>query len=51
MAVDWVTGNVYWTNGGSAAILVSDRDGRFTSTLITKDLRKPRAICVDPEKG
>ncbi|XP_043215670.1 prolow-density lipoprotein receptor-related protein 1-like [Amphibalanus amphitrite] len=51
LAVDWVTGNLYWTDGGSSAIRVSDRDGRFTSTLITKGLKKPRAICVDPENG
>ncbi|XP_037089708.1 vitellogenin receptor-like [Pollicipes pollicipes] len=51
LAVDWVTGNLYWTDGGSSSILVSERDGRFKKTLITEGLRKPRAICVDPEAG
>jgi len=49
--VDWVTGNLYWTDGGAASIQVSDRDGKFRRTLITEGLTKPRAICVDPEQG
>ncbi|KAI8496523.1 Low-density lipoprotein receptor- protein 2 [Branchiostoma belcheri] len=51
IAVDWVSGLLYWTDAGTNKIEVSMLDGRYRKTLISNNLDKPAAIAVNPEKG
>uniref|UniRef100_A0A146LA52 Very low-density lipoprotein receptor n=2 Tax=Lygus hesperus TaxID=30085 RepID=A0A146LA52_LYGHE len=51
LAVDWVHGNIYWTDTGKKTIEVSDLGGNNRKTLISTGLEEPRALVVDPEEG
>lgn len=51
LACDWLARNLYWTNGDSRRIEVSNLDGRFRKVLFWNGLYKPRAIAVDPNNG
>lgn len=49
--VDYISGNVYWTDGVKKKIEVSKLDGSNRKTLIGWSLNKPGAIVVDPIEG
>ena len=51
IAVDWIYGNIYWTDTGNDRVEVSRQDGSFRKTIIDTDLDEPRAIAVDPNEG
>lgn len=51
LAVDWLGGNLYWTDDGLKIISVSKLDGSLRKTLIKDNLTHPRDIEVDPVNG
>ncbi|MCJ8744681.1 hypothetical protein PDJAM_G00121590 [Pangasius djambal] len=51
IAVDWVAGNLYWTDSGRDVIEVAQMNGLHRKTLISGMIDEPYAIVVDPMRG
>lgn len=51
LAVDWIGGNLYWTDMQTDLIEVSDLDGRWRMALISDNLTSPRGLALDPRDG
>jgi hypothetical protein len=51
LAVDWVTGNIYFTDSEAKRIGVCTNNGSACSILVDKYMDKPRAIVLLPTEG
>ncbi|XP_077974467.1 prolow-density lipoprotein receptor-related protein 1-like isoform X1 [Styela clava] len=51
IAVDWVGGNLYWSDRVVETIEVSSTSGAFRKTLVNEGLDEPRAIALNPQLG
>ncbi|CAG0879500.1 unnamed protein product [Darwinula stevensoni] len=57
IAVDWVAGNLYWTETDRSStrsrgrIVVAKLDGRYRHSLITSGLEMPSSVVVNPGRG
>ena len=49
--MDWIAGNLYWTDTGRNSIEVARISGKARKVLVSTDLDEPRAISVHPVKG
>ena len=51
LSVDWISGNLFWTDFTNREIKVFNLDGSVSANLISHGLKRPRDIVVDPMKG
>ena len=51
IAVDWITGKLYWSDAWKQTIEVSDLRGQYRRVLIKSDIDMPRAIALHPNNG
>lgn len=51
LAVDWITGKLYWIDSNLDQIEVAKLNGDMRATLIAGGMEHPRAIALDPGQG
>lgn len=51
IAVDWVAGNIFWSDSKRGVIEVARLDGSNQHVLLSNEVGKPASIAVDPIKG
>lgn len=51
LAVDWITGNIYFTDSERQHIGVCTNDGLNCAVLVNDDVDKPRGIVLHPNEG
>lgn len=52
LAIDWVTGKLYWVDAGTESIEVCVlSDGSHRKILYYTDVDQPRALSLDPARG
>lgn len=51
LSVDWVSNHIYWTDTKAKTIEIANYDGSARRVLVSRNLRGPRNIVVDPVSG
>lgn len=51
IAVDWITGNLYFSDAMYMHIAVCSNDGKHCTSLITENVERPRSIALYPQEG
>ncbi|XP_068127260.1 very low-density lipoprotein receptor-like [Hyperolius riggenbachi] len=51
VAVDWISGNIYWTSTARPLIQVATSNGRYRAVVIKDDLNKPICLTICPALG
>ncbi|XP_067639802.1 vitellogenin receptor Yl isoform X3 [Eurosta solidaginis] len=51
MAVDWLTGNIYFSDNTMHHIAVCSNEGLYCTALITVDVHQPRGVALWPQRG
>ncbi|XP_075157166.1 putative vitellogenin receptor yl isoform X2 [Haematobia irritans] len=51
LAVDWLTGNIYFSDNVMHHIAVCSNDGHSCTVLVTEDVHQPRGVALWPQRG
>uniref|UniRef100_A0A803TQP0 LDL receptor related protein 1B n=1 Tax=Anolis carolinensis TaxID=28377 RepID=A0A803TQP0_ANOCA len=51
LAVDWVGKNLYWSDTEKRIIEVSKLNGLYPTVIVSKRVKFPRDLCLDPQVG
>lgn len=51
LAVDWIGKNLYWSDTEKRIIEVSKLNGLYPTILVSKRLKFPRDLSLDPRAG
>lgn len=51
MAIDWLTGNMYFVDRVADKIFACDQRGETCVTIVQLDLQNPKGVAVDPLLG
>ncbi|KAI4466638.1 vitellogenin receptor-like protein-related-related [Holotrichia oblita] len=51
LAIDWITGNIYFTDSEMQHIGVCSKNGEKCTVIVNKDIDKPRGIALNPAEG
>ncbi|XP_050099574.1 putative vitellogenin receptor isoform X1 [Anopheles aquasalis] len=51
IALDWLTGNIYFSDSGQMHIAVCSNDGFYCKAIVQEQLHKPRGIALLPQNG
>lgn len=51
IAIDYITGNIYFSDNDYEHIAVCSNDGHYCKALITQNVHRPRGIALHPQKG
>ncbi|KAG4077892.1 hypothetical protein HA402_013826 [Bradysia odoriphaga] len=51
IAVDWITGNLYFSDAMYMHIAVCSNDGKHCTSLITEKVERPRSLALYPQEG
>ncbi|XP_040174027.1 putative vitellogenin receptor [Anopheles arabiensis] len=51
IALDWLTGNIYFSDSGQMHIAVCSSDGYHCRAIVQDELHKPRGIALLPQNG
>ncbi|KAF5274097.1 hypothetical protein FQR65_LT04495 [Abscondita terminalis] len=51
LAVDWITGNIYFTDAEIKHVGVCTNDGMYCTALVNRNVQNPRSIVLYPQKG
>ena len=50
IAIDWVGGNMYWTDYVLETVEVATLEGKHRTVLFSENLGNPRSIVLDPSE-
>uniref|UniRef100_A0A182JZY0 EGF-like domain-containing protein n=1 Tax=Anopheles christyi TaxID=43041 RepID=A0A182JZY0_9DIPT len=51
IALDWLTGNIYFSDSGQMHIAVCSSDGYHCKAIVQDELHKPRGLALLPQNG
>lgn len=51
LAVDWIGKNLYWSDTEKRIIEVSKLNGLYPTVLVSKRVKFPRDLSLDPQAG
>ncbi|XP_049533845.1 putative vitellogenin receptor [Anopheles darlingi] len=51
IALDWLTGNIYFSDSGQMHIAVCSNDGFYCKAIVQEKLHKPRGLALLPQNG